>query len=133
MFLQIHQLSVFEFHCVLVVYSYNLGLSVEAMGNEGATASEQHRNDKQTTVPHSRSFSLNANRHSRMKQQKLNISTCFNIQFIRILGTKNPSLPTPHLQMEPQRCLMGKFLEVSSFHRRFLLSTPEICTNIYIM
>ena len=65
MFLQIHQLSVFEFHCVLVVYSYNLGLSVEAMGNEGTTASVQRLNLMQTTT--FKDAARNANRHSRME------------------------------------------------------------------
>ena len=43
MFLQIQQLSVFEFWCVLVVwFPVDLCLFVEATGNEGTTASVQH-------------------------------------------------------------------------------------------
>ena len=66
MFLQIKQLSVFEFWCVLVVlFPFDPSQFVEAIGNEGTTALVQHPNIMQTTT--FKDAALSANRHSRME------------------------------------------------------------------
>ena len=124
MFLQIHQLSVFEFHCVLVVlFPLDLSLLVEAMSSEGTTASEQHSNDKHSMMQPL----MIANRHSRMKKTHFEC-VYITIHFhFRHQKFTHSNLPTS----KPWRLTAndGKTLEVSSFHRRFF-STPEIYTNM---
>jgi len=94
---------------------------VEAMSNEGTIASEQHRNDKQTTTTTFKDAALNVNRHSRMKKQILTGTVLtFNITIHSHFRHQKCSLPTPHLSNggASQR-LMGKLSKIPHFSADF--------------